>query len=160
MGSQVHSFPRLMKSVPRLHPDSGGSSHLPLPAQGPTRQPNGAFNWKEKLAVCPEILKQRPQSGLVFKTSPHTFTMHFWSKYLRGPWNHLRFKGTNLKSCSAAPTPGGLAWAGRRVVVERRPPCTDGEREAVEPEGANSVRFGSDVQILSEVLSAKTPLSA
>ena len=57
--SWMYPLPQLMKSpVPQITSRQRSSRLLSLPAQGPTSRPNGAFNWKEKLAVCPEILKK------------------------------------------------------------------------------------------------------
>ncbi|XP_039696548.1 uncharacterized protein LOC120584721 isoform X2 [Pteropus medius] len=36
-------------------------------AQGPTSRPNGAFNWNEKLAVCPGTLKEVSRADLLLK---------------------------------------------------------------------------------------------
>lgn len=70
--SQMYPLPWLMKSpVPQITSRQRGTRHLSLPAQGPTSQPNGAFNWKEKLAVCPEILKKGTRVDLVLKFATH-----------------------------------------------------------------------------------------
>lgn len=63
-------------SCPPNYIQTAAVAGISPPAQGPTSRPNGAFNWQEKLAVCPEILKKGPRMDLFLKLrhtpSPYT----------------------------------------------------------------------------------------